>query len=97
MWYLYSMIAQCFVAAENAEATFIPKYHKGVWINGSYTCCNQISKNAIGCEVTSTERGKINGIFFRVTKCMYMYCNMLYRQAGFSNLFICHICQVNCS
>ncbi|XP_022322441.1 tyrosine-protein kinase Tec-like isoform X1 [Crassostrea virginica] len=43
-------------AAEYADAHFIPKYHKGVWMSGSYTCCNQISKNAIGCEVTSTEK-----------------------------------------
>lgn len=77
-----------FVAAENAEATFIPKYHKGVWINGSYTCCNQISKNAIGCEVTSTERGEIYRIFFWGTK--LIYCNILYCQAGhgFSKLFM---------
>ncbi|XP_062608215.1 tyrosine-protein kinase Tec-like [Saccostrea cucullata] len=46
-------------AAEKSDAQFMPKYHKGVWINGNYTCCNQISKNAIGCEITTTERGRV--------------------------------------
>lgn len=85
-----------FVAAENAEATFIPKYHKGVWINGSYTCCNQISKNAIGCEVTSTERGKINGIFSEWLSWSIAICCTV---GLVSQTYLCHIhlCLVNCS
>ncbi|KAK3099157.1 hypothetical protein FSP39_000263 [Pinctada imbricata] len=45
-------------AATRADAVLMPKFHSGVWTKslGKYSCCDQIDRNAPGCELTTPEK-----------------------------------------
>ncbi|XP_071086830.1 tyrosine-protein kinase Btk-like isoform X1 [Haliotis cracherodii] len=44
--------------AQKQGANFVPKYHKGVWTKTlrKYNCCDQLYRNAPGCEVATHEQ-----------------------------------------
>ncbi|KAJ8297441.1 LOW QUALITY PROTEIN: hypothetical protein KUTeg_023972 [Tegillarca granosa] len=45
-------------AAAKKDARFYPKYHKGAWTKslGRYSCCDQVDRNAPGCELSTPEQ-----------------------------------------
>lgn len=47
-------------AASRKDAVFFPKYHPGVWTKalGRYSCCDQIDRAAVGCNLTTPEQGE---------------------------------------
>lgn len=47
-------------AASRKDACFFPKYHPGVWTKslGRYSCCDQIDRAAVGCNLTTPEKAQ---------------------------------------